>query len=118
MNCLVCSKRAYSEYCVAHKPRKAIVTRKRPKKVSWKQADYHVWLEVVARPFLIERDGNYCSCCGRPAYDTEKLDIEHTDGVGSHPETKRNLSRMTLMCRFPCHRNKTDGVPCHVTITA
>lgn len=120
MNCVVCNKRAYSNYCVQHKPRKPIKVNKplpRPTKrirqVSTKQAQYHVWLEAEARPYLIARDGNKCSCCKRPAASNEKLDIEHTIGKGAHPETKRDLNQMTLMCRLPCHHNKTDGIPCY-----
>lgn len=115
-HCLKCGKRAYSDYCVQHKPRKPIVTNKRIKQVSDKQAEYHLWLEEVARPYLIARDGNSCSCCTRPAYEGEKLDIEHTEGVGSHASLKRDLDNMTLMCRFPCHRNKTDNVQCHAKL--
>lgn len=82
------------------------------KQVSDKQAEYNRWLEAVARPYLIERDGNKCSCCTRPALEGEKLDIEHTLGKGSHPELKRDLNNLTLMCRIPCHNNKTDNKPC------
>lgn len=85
------------------------------KKQSSKQISYKDWLESVARPYLIAKLGNYCSCCRRPALGGEKLDIEHTLGVGSHAGLKRDLNNMTLMCRFPCHRNKTDHKPCHIT---
>lgn len=105
-HCIICSKRAYSDYCVQHKPRKPI------NQVSDKQVIYHKWLEAEVRPFLIKRDGNQCSCCHRLAYKNEKLDIEHTLGVGSHANLKRDVNNMTLMCRFPCHRNKTDGIKC------
>lgn len=88
------------------KPKQAI------KKRSERQIEYHKWLEQVARPYLIERDGNDCFCCGRPCHFKEKLDIEHTKPVGSNPQLKRSLSNMRLYCRFPCHRNKTDGKPC------
>lgn len=89
-----------------HKPRKRI------NQVSDKQNEYHIWLEEVARPYLIERDGNACCCCCRPAKDNEKLDIEHTQGVGSHANLKKDLDNMTLMCRYPCHYNKTNHIKC------
>ena len=117
--CTVCGKRSYSEYCVSHKPRKPIKTnsvlktKKRPKQQSDKEKEYQVWKEQVARPALIERDGgNYCTCCGRPAYNGEKLDIEHTLTKGSRPDLKRDLDNLTLMCRYPCHFRKTNGLIC------
>jgi hypothetical protein len=86
--------------------------KKRIRQQSDKEKDYQVWKETVARPYLIERDGNKCGCCERPAYPNEKLDIEHELGKGSHPELKRELSNLRLYCRFPCHRKKTDHIPC------
>lgn len=88
-------------------------TRRKPiNKRSTKQEQYDTWLESVARPFLIQRDGNYCICCKRAAKVGEKLDIEHTLTKGSRPDLKRDLNNLTLMCRFPCHRSKTDAKPC------
>jgi hypothetical protein len=102
-----------------HKPRKPIAVKtplprptKRIKQQSDKEKEYQVWKETVARPYLIERDGNKCACCKRPAYSNEKLDIEHTKGKGSHPELKRELTNLRLYCRFPCHANKTNEVEC------
>lgn len=99
LSCIVCGKRAYSEYCVQHKPRKPIITKNRPAPQSAKEQAYQVWKEEVARPYLIARDGNNCSCCKRPAFANEKLDIEHTLGKGSHPGMKKDLDNLTLMCR-------------------
>lgn len=116
-NCTVCNKRAYSEYCVAHKPRKPIQTKtvpkrgKRPKQQSVREIQYQQWKEEIARPYLVKLYNNVCSCCGREAGINEKLDIEHTLNKGSHPELKRDLDNLTLMCR-PCHRLKTDGIQC------
>lgn len=104
--CKLCGSIWHTKAFCQHKPRKPI------RQVSDKQADYKLWLEDVARPYLIERDGNNCSCCHRPAKSGEKLDIEHTLGVGSHASLKKDLDNLTLMCRFPCHRNKTDHLPC------
>jgi hypothetical protein len=74
--------------------------------------NYQQWKEEIARPFLIKRDGNRCSCCLRPARTNEKLDIEHTKTKGSRPDLKRDLRNLSLMCRIPCHRNKTDDIAC------
>lgn len=82
------------------------------RRMSAKEQEYQEWKENVARPAVIERDGNMCQCCGRPAYDGEKLDLDHVLGKGSHPELKRNLDNFQLLCRWPCHRNKTDNKEC------
>lgn len=111
MTCRVCGKRAYSEYCVAHKPRKALRARVRPKKMSVKEKDYQEWKEAVARPYVVQRDNNECACCGRPAYPNEKLDLDHIKGKGSSPKDKRNLHNIQLLCR-PCHFNKTNHYRC------
>lgn len=114
--CTVCGKRAYSDYCVTHKPRKAIISKKRPRQQSDKEKEYQVWKETVARPALIGRDGNYCSCCGRPPYSDiqhdEHFDIDHIKNKGSHVALKRDLANLQLLCRWPCHSLKTDGKSC------
>lgn len=105
--CQVCDKRCYGNFCFLHKPRKAI-----PKQ-SDKEKQYQMWKEDIARPYLISKYGNNCFCCGRSAYPGEKLDIEHTLTKGSRPDLKRSFSNLSLYCRYPCHRNKTDGIKCH-----
>ena len=112
MICIVCGSRAYSQWCVRHKPRKPIATYKHPKQRSTKEVVYQSWKESECRPALIARDGNVCSCCHRHATDGEKLDIEHTLTKGSRPDLKHDLDNLTLMCRVPCHYNKTNGLPC------
>lgn len=86
--------------------------KKRPRQQSEKEQSYQAWKEEVARPAVIARDGNKCSCCNRPARPKEKLDLDHELGKGSHPELKRDINNLQLLCRFPCHRNKTDGKEC------
>lgn len=102
----------YATFCMV-KPKKPIQRLRRPRQMSAKEVQYQVWKETVARPALIARDGNFCSCCGRHAEGGEKLDIEHTLGKGSHPGLKQDINNLTLMCRFPCHRAKTDRVQCN-----
>lgn len=82
------------------------------KRQSTKELEYQAWKEGIARPTIIDRDGNKCQCCGRPAYPEELLDIDHIKSKGSHPELKRDINNMQLLCRFPCHRRKTDRLPC------
>jgi hypothetical protein len=117
-SCSICGKKAYSDRCVAHKVRQPIATKtpirrptKRIKQQSDRELEYQAWKETVARPALIERDGNNCSCCGRSAFMNEKLDIEHTLTKGSRPDLKRDPDNLTLMDRI-CHHYKTIGQPC------
>lgn len=70
-----------------------------------------VWKETIARPYLIKRDGNFCKCCKRQAYEGEKLDIEHKLTKGSRPDLKAKLTNLRLYCR-DCHRNRTDHIEC------
>lgn len=79
---------------------------------SAKEKDYQIWKEDTARPAVIERDGNKCQCCRRPAHEGEKLDLDHIKSKGSHPELKRDINNLRLLCRWPCHRNRTDHIPC------
>lgn len=88
------------------------LNRKPIKKQSDKEKEYQLWKEAVARPAVIDRDGNHCSCCYRPAKVGEKLDLDHDEGKGANPSRKRDITNLRLLCRFPCHRNKTDGKPC------
>lgn len=105
VHCKKCgSKWHYQSFCP--------LNRKKIKPQSDKEISYQQWKETVARPAIIARDGNHCQCCSRPAYDGEKLDIEHEIGKGTRPDLKRDLRNLRLYCRFPCHRNKTDNKPC------
>lgn len=81
-------------------------------KQSAKEIEYQIWKEEIARPYLIERDGNKCDCCNRRARYEEKLDIDHIKNKGSHPELKRRMDNLQLLCRFPCHFNKTNHIEC------
>lgn len=81
------------------------------RRVSKKQGEYLEWVENVARPYLIGRNGNRCACCDL-FFGAVKLDIDHILGKGSHPELKKELTNLQLLCRFPCHFNKTNLIEC------
>lgn len=103
-----CERNCYGDYCIRHKPRKALRASVRPKKMSARELDYQQWLKDVARPYVAKRDGNRCACCGNGGL----LDLDHILNKGSHPELKRNLDNLQFLCR-PCHRLKTDRVVCN-----
>ena len=91
------------------KPIKQIKKRKRLARVSAKQAAYEKWLINVARPYVINRDGDICRCCLRVHYPH---DLDHIIGKGTRPDLKKNLDNLQILGRFPCHRLKTDNKDC------
>lgn len=113
--CPVCSSLFHSK--MYHKPRTALKrtalprATKRIKQQSTKEIAYQTYKETVLRPALIERQGNVCFCCHRPAEVNETLDIDHVIGKGPRPDLKRTLSNLVFLCRS-CHRNKTDHIAC------
>lgn len=94
--CLFCGKRAYSDYCVAHRPRKPI------RKVGRKELVYRAWRDSVAIPHLDKKYGRKCVNCGA----TSMLDVDHIKGRGSHPHLKMELTNVQYLCRN-CHITKT-----------
>lgn len=96
MRCEVCNKRAYSNRCVAHKPRKPI--RKKGKHT----IEYEEWRDNVARPYLDKTYGHKCAYCGT----TKRLDVQHIKKRGSHPHLKMELSNIEYLCRS-CHIRAT-----------
>lgn len=108
MKCVVCQKRAYSEYCVAHKPRKAIAQNKRPRPYG---KQYELWQDFrlnTAIPYLDRVYGHRCACCGIDGL----LDIDHIVNKGSRPDLKYSLDNLQYLCRA-CHRKKTDRIECY-----
>lgn len=103
----------YSTWCRQKPPSKSGLKIRKPiKKQSDKELEYQAWKEEYARPFVINRDGNICQCCGRAAYEGEKLDLDHIEAQRGIKSLKWNVKNLHLLCRWPCHRNKTDNKPC------
>lgn len=100
-HCTVCGKRAYSDFCMQHKPRKRI-------RQMGKEADkWTEFRDTIARPYLDEIDGHNCNCCGRGG----KLDVDHIIEKGGHAELKYELSNLQYLCRS-CHIEKTAKREC------
>jgi 5-methylcytosine-specific restriction endonuclease McrA len=97
MSCIKCGKRAYSEFCVAHKPRKPI------KQIGKRTVAYNKWRNEIAKPFLDDNFGHVCSNCQA----TEGLEVDHILTRGSRADLKMNLTNVQWLCG-PCHRKKTD----------
>lgn len=71
--CIVCGKRAYSDYCVSHKPRKRITQRGK------EYERYEKFKHEVAIPYLDRTFGHKCRNCGA----TENLDRPHKQTLNS-----------------------------------
>lgn len=104
MNCIVCGKRAYSEYCMQHKPRKPIPKRGK------KAIKYNDWVKSTAIPYLDETYGRICAACGGSRCGNRQLDIDHKLNRGSHPELVMDLTNVQYLGRFPCHYEKTNNI--------
>lgn len=79
------------------------------RKISAKQRKHLIWIEEVARPYLIEKFGDICQCCKEVHYPH---DVDHILSKGSRPDLKEDLDNLQLLGRFPCHRLKTDHIEC------
>lgn len=72
--------------------------RKRITRYGKKAREYSEWRDEVAIPHLIAKDGRKCALCG----STGKLDVQHKQKRGSHPELKMSLDNVEFLCRT-CH---------------
>lgn len=88
MHCVVCGKRAYSEYCVAHKPRKPIVTRKLPKKIGERGKKLATYVEAWKQAQKPDANGLYT--CYISGEKVSYLMAEHPYSKARHPELRTN----------------------------
>lgn len=98
--CIVCNKRAYSDYCVQHKPRKPIAKRGK------RTIEYEHWRDTVAKPHLDSTTGRICQVLGCNV--TEYLEVDHIATRGSRADLKMNTGNVRYLCH-PHHREITDG---------
>jgi len=87
-----------------HKPRKALVTKKRPIQRGKEFYRWQTFREEVAIPYLDATFGHKCVECGT----SDNLDVDHILGRGSHPSLKYDLLNLQYLCRTH-HSLKTDG---------
>ena len=76
--------------------------KKRISQIGRRGAVYNDWRDNVAKPYLIAKDGYKCAVCG----SSGKLDIDHIQKRGSHPELKMSLDNVRFLCR-KCHIDLT-----------
>lgn len=107
MKCKVCGKNAESEYCFAHKQRKALNGRtklgKKPKVVSTTMRDFFV--EIWNK-----RKEHKCENCGK-WLGKEPLSymFDHILEKSTHPDLKFEERNIMLLC-LECHDEKTRGI--------
>lgn len=100
--CIICGKRAYSDYCFQHKPKKRI-TQKGPKTI-----EYEAWRDEVARPYLDKHFGRVCASCGGTRCGNNQLDVDHKLKRGSRADLKMDLDNVQYLGRYPCHFEKDN----------
>ena len=89
----ICQVCAYNKYT---KPNKPIAKRGK------KSKEYDDWRINVAIPYLDKQYGHRCAICGVDG----KLDIDHIQKRGSHPELKMQITNVRYLCRN-CHIKET-----------
>lgn len=98
--CKLCGSKWHSAWACPKKKRKSM------NKLGKETKRYIEFRNEVAYPYLIERDGEQCSHCGRADVP---LDIDHIHKRGSHPELKYDLNNLQLLCRR-CHHKKDNTI--------
>lgn len=98
--CKICGKRAYSDYCFAHKARKPINQQGKKTKA------YEKWKKEIAIPYLDKRYGRICSACKGEKCGNRLLDVDHIKKRSTNPALVMELSNIQYLGRFPCHYEK------------
>ena len=100
--CKICNKRAYSDYCFQHKPRKRITTQGR------KATAYQAWRDEVAIPYLEAKFGRVCALCGGSRCKNRQLDVDHIIKRSKRPDLVMSLDNVQFAGRYPCHWEKDN----------
>lgn len=112
MNCTICGKRAYSEYCVQHKPRKPVkVNNPLPlptKPINRNGATKKKWLSTRSA-WLKANQPDYKGCytchyCGK-SVDYTIITLDHLIPRSRAPELRYELSNLVPCCSS-CNRLK------------
>ena len=100
--CSVCGKRAYSDFCMQHKPRKRIAQKGKQSK------EYDTWRDEVAKPYLDATYGRVCADCGGKRCGNRQLDVDHIRkrGMGGARSKTFDINNVQYLGRFPCHFEK------------
>ena len=100
MNCRVCGKRSYSEYCVRHKPRKPIKPGKHTLKDRRENKKFRD-SQLNDFGYLV------CECCK----SWNGSDADHIKSKGANPDKRYDVENKRILCR-ECHNSKTNNLPC------
>lgn len=101
-SCCICGKRAYSDYCFQHKPKKRIAQKGK------RTLEYEEWRDTIAIPYLDKHFGRVCAECGGLRCGNKQLDVDHKIKRGSRADLKMVLSNVQYLGRYPCHWEKDN----------
>jgi 5-methylcytosine-specific restriction endonuclease McrA len=99
--CAICSSPwHYATFCHMKK-------NKVPKKQGKEAERWAEFRDETVIPYLDKQFGHTCRCCGKGG----KLDVDHINSKGSHPQLKYQISNFQYLCRM-CHIEKTANKEC------
>lgn len=94
--CQVCGKRAYSDYCVQHKPRKPIPQQGKHAK-KWQDTRKQWFRENPAKQYV-------CYLCGK-LLNKEETTLDHIKPRSGNPELRYEFSNLKPCC-WSCNASK------------
>lgn len=107
MTCKICNKKAYSEYCMQHKPRKPLPLPKKPIKKRGKVANE--WDKARAKWFRENPYDNFiCYICGK--YMTrQETTLDHVIPRSRAPHLRYAQENLQTCC-WSCNNSKGSMV--------
>lgn len=78
------------------KPAKKVKEPKPLKPRGKRTLEYEQWRDEVAKPYLDEHFGHVCSKPG--CNKTTRLEVDHIQKRGSHPDLKMDLTNVRYLC--------------------
>ena len=102
-NCTVCGKKAFSDFCMAHKPRKAMTTTKPMNKVGKVTKQTNAAVAKWKRTQATNHQGYYeCYICHKWV---PYLMAEHVKSKARNPDRRTDLENLKPSCA-DCNREK------------
>ena len=105
-HCIVCGKRAYSDYCVQHKPRKPLKTYKPIPKIGKQTKKTNAAVAKWKRTQKPNHQGYFeCYICHKWV---TYLEAEHKQSKVRHPELRTDQTNFAATCS-DCNREKESN---------
>lgn len=109
--CIVCGKTAFSQYCMQHKPRKAMKAStglKTNKRINTIGPVTKRWLETRAEWIRLNPGPWVCHYCPTKL-DTQTLTLDHLYSRSLRPDLRFELSNLVPACSF--HNTDKSSTP-------